>query len=141
MNKIKLTVPSLIKKKFQLGWLGCCNCDLVVLGLSPWSASCQLGFSSTSCQFEYLSPYFKVHMATRWTIRHSLMLFWFKIFNEWNQEVTIHRPNILTLLSSTFIKGDLNAVTRGPFIHSLISCPFLWRGVNRCLEVSHHHHD
>ena len=26
-------------------------------------------------------------------------------FNEWNQEVTIHRPNILTLLSSAFIRG------------------------------------
>ena len=37
------------------------------------------------------------------------------------EEVTIHRPNILTLLSSAFIRGDLNAATRGPFIWSLIS--------------------
>ena len=26
-------------------------------------------------------------------------------FNEWNQDVTIHRPNILTLLSSAFVRG------------------------------------
>ena len=32
------------------------------------------------------------------------------------EEVTIHRPNVSTLLSSAFIRGDLNAATRGPFI-------------------------
>ena len=32
------------------------------------------------------------------------------------EEVTIHRPNVSTLLSSAFIRGDLNATTRGPFI-------------------------
>ena len=37
------------------------------------------------------------------------------------EEVTIHRPNASTLLSSAFIGGDLNAGTRGPFIRSLIS--------------------
>ena len=30
------------------------------------------------------------------------------------EEVTIHRPNVSTLLSSAFIRGDLNAATRGP---------------------------
>ena len=29
---------------------------------------------------------------------------------------TIHRPNLSTILSSAFIRGDLDAVTRGPFI-------------------------
>ena len=28
------------------------------------------------------------------------------------EEVTIHRPNVSTLLSSAFIRGDLNAATR-----------------------------
>ena len=31
-------------------------------------------------------------------------------------EVTIHRPNVSTLLLSAFIRGDLNTATRGPFI-------------------------
>ena len=41
------------------------------------------------------------------------------------EEVTIHRPNVSTLLSSAFIRGDLNAATRGPFIWSLIFSQFL----------------
>ena len=45
-------------------------------------------------------------------------------FNEGTEEVTIHRPNVSTFLSSAFIRGDLNAATRGPFIRSLISCLF-----------------
>ena len=32
------------------------------------------------------------------------------------EEVTIHRPNVSTLLSSAFIRGDLNAATRDPVI-------------------------
>ena len=48
--------------------------------------------------------------------RHSLMLLWFTDLMNVTEEVTIHRPNVSTLLSSTFIRGDLNAVTRGPFI-------------------------
>ena len=71
---------------------------------------------------------------------------WFDVtlvqrFNEYNREVTIHRPNASTLLSSAFISGDLIAATRGPFICYLISCPFFLRGVNRRLVVRHHHHD
>ena len=67
--------------------------------------------------------YIKVHMATRWTIRHGLMLLWFTDLMNVTKEVTIHRPNVSTLLSSAFIKGDLNAASRGPFIRSL-SCLF-----------------
>ena len=65
--------------------------------------------------------YIKVHTATRWTIRHSLMLHWFADLMNVTEEVTIHRPNVSTLLSSAFIRGDLNAATRGPLIWSLIS--------------------
>ena len=63
-------------------------------------------------------------MATRWTIRHGLMLLWFKDLMNVTEEVIVHRPNVLTLLSSPFTEGDLNAATRGPFIQSLISCLF-----------------
>ena len=38
--------------------------------------------------------------------------------------VTIHKSNVSTLLTSAFIRGDLIAATRGPFICLLISCPF-----------------
>ena len=47
---------------------------------------------------------------------HSLMLLWFTDLMNVTEEVTIHRPNVSTLLSSAFIRGDLNAATRGPFI-------------------------
>ena len=60
--------------------------------------------------------YIKVHTATRWTIRHSLMLLWFTDLMNVTEEVTIHRPNVSTLLSSAFIRDDLNAATRGLFI-------------------------
>ena len=65
-------------------------------------------------------------MATRWTIRHGLVLLWFTDLMNVTEEVTIHRPNASTLLSSAFIRGDLNATTRGPFIRSLISCLFFF---------------
>ena len=55
-------------------------------------------------------------MATRWTIRHSLMLLWFANLMNVTEEVAIHRPNVSTLLFSAFIRGDLNAATKGPFI-------------------------
>ena len=63
-----------------------------------------------------LMKYIKVHKATTWTIRHGLMLLWFTDFMNATEEVTIHRPNVSTLLSSAFTRGDLNAATRGPFI-------------------------
>ena len=62
-------------------------------------------------------------------------------FNECNREVTIHRPNVSTPLSSAFIRGDLIATTRGYFIFSFIICPFFWRGVNKRYVVSRHHYD
>ena len=65
-------------------------------------------------------------MATRWTIRHGLVLLWFTDLMNVTEEVTIHRPNVSTLLSSAFIRGDLNTTTRGPFIRSLISCLFFF---------------
>ena len=55
-------------------------------------------------------------------ITHGLMLLWFKDLMNVREEVTIHRPNVSTLLSSAFLRGDLNAAARGPFIRSLISC-------------------
>ena len=62
------------------------------------------------------AKYIKVHTATRWTIRHSLKLLWFADLMNVTEEVTIHRPNVSTFLSSAFIRGDLNAATSGPFI-------------------------
>ena len=53
---------------------------------------------------------------TNLILRHSLMLLWFADLMNVTEEVTIHRPNVSTLLSSAFIRGDLNAATRGPFI-------------------------
>ena len=52
---------------------------------------------------------------------HGLMLLWFTDVMNVTEEVTVHRLNVSTLLSSAFIRGDLNAATRGPFIWSLIS--------------------
>ena len=60
--------------------------------------------------------YIKVHTATRLTIRHGLILLWFADLMNVTEEVTIHRPNVSTLLSGAFIRGDLNTATRGPFI-------------------------
>ena len=53
---------------------------------------------------------------TNLILRHSLMLLWFADLMNVTEEVTIHRPNVSTLLSSAFIRGDLNAATSGPFI-------------------------
>ena len=60
--------------------------------------------------------YIKVHTATRCTIRHSLILLWFADLMNVTEAVTIHRPNVSTLLSSAFIRGGLNAPTKGAFI-------------------------
>ena len=37
------------------------------------------------------------------------MLLWFVDLMNVTEEVTIHRPNVLTLLFTPFIRGDLNA--------------------------------
>ena len=85
------------------------------------------------CLFRYLSrAYIKVHTATRWTIRHSLKLHWFADLMNVTEEVTIHRPNVSTLLSSAFIRGDLNAATRGLFIWYLLAAFFLNVGSMNC---------
>ena len=44
--------------------------------------------------------------------RHGLMLLWFADLMNVTEEVTIHRPNVSILLSSAFIRGDLNAEQR-----------------------------
>ena len=49
-------------------------------------------------------------------IRHGLMLLWFTDLMNVTEEVIIHRPNVSTLMSSAFIRGDLNTETRDPFI-------------------------
>ena len=58
------------------------------------------------------------------TVWNGLMLLWFTDLMNVTEEVTTHRPNVSTLLSSAFIRGDVNAATRGPFLRSLISCLF-----------------
>ena len=68
------------------------------------------------------------------------MLLWFKDLMNVTEKLQFIDP-MFQHLSSAFIRGDLNAATRGPFIRSLISCPFFWQGVNKCQEVSHHHHN
>ena len=57
-----------------------------------------------------LIKYIKVHMATRWTIRHGLMLLWFTDLMNVTEEVTIHRPNVSILPSSALIEG-LNVIS------------------------------
>ena len=36
--------------------------------------------------------YIKVHMRTKWIIRHGLMLLWFTYLVNVTEEFTIHRP-------------------------------------------------
>ena len=60
--------------------------------------------------------YIKVHTATSLTIRYGSILLWFTDLMNVTEEVTTHRPDVSTLLSSAFIRGDLNVATRGPFI-------------------------
>ena len=44
------------------------------------------------------------------------MLPWFADLMNITEEVTIHRPKVSTLLSSAFIRGDLNAATKGAWL-------------------------
>ena len=48
------------------------------------------------------------------------MLLWFTDLMNVTEEVTIHRPNVSTLLSSAFIRGDLNAVTETCDVYTYI---------------------
>ena len=79
-----------------------------------------MSLSPTATLLTRAIKYIKVQTTTRWTIRHGLMLLWFTDLMNVTEEDTIQRPNVSTLLSSAFIRGDLNAATRGPFILSLI---------------------
>ena len=56
-------------------------------------------------------------MATRWTIGHSLILLGFKDLMNVTEEVTIHRPNVSTLLSSAFISLSLSLMSFTPNKH------------------------
>ena len=62
------------------------------------------------------SIFIMAEFSTTSTYRHSLKLHWFADLMNVTEEVTIHRPNVSTLLSSAFIRGNLKAATRGPFI-------------------------
>ena len=57
-------------------------------------------------------------------LRHGLVLLWFKDLLNVTEKLQFRDPTFSTILCTAFIRGDLIAVTRGPFIHSLISCPF-----------------
>ena len=95
-------------------------CCCILLLYSSRHMQSQTAFYFSWCHKDF-EKYIKVHTTTRWTIRHGLMLPWFTDLMNVTEEVTIHRPNDSTLLSSAFIRGDLNTATRGPFIWSLIS--------------------
>ena len=58
---------------------------------------------------------FALQLETNPSVRHGLILFWFTDLMNVTKEVTIHRSNILTLLSSTFIRGDLNSYNKRSF--------------------------
>ena len=66
--------------------------------------------------------YIKVHTATRWTIRHSLTLLWFADLMNVTEEVTIHRPNASTLLSSAFIMTQVDLAFKFPKLNSMREC-------------------
>ena len=71
--------------------------------------------TKSNTEFDYFPVYYKQH-STKKGIRHGLLLLWFTDLMNVTEEVIIHRPNVSTLLSSAFIRGDLNTATRGPFI-------------------------
>ena len=122
-NQVLLCYHFLVDKRCSLTPLHVspiffCCCTLLLYSSRHMQSQTAFYFSWCHKDFE---KYIKVHMTTRWTIRHGLMLPWFTDLMNVTEEVTIHRPNNSTLLSSAFIRGDLNAATRGPFIWSLIS--------------------
>ena len=47
------------------------------------------------------------------------MLPWFADLMNVTEEVTIHKPNVSTLLSSAFIRGDLNKLVQAVVFHAL----------------------
>ena len=60
--------------------------------------------------------YIKVHTATRWTIRHSLMLLWFADLMNVTEEVTIHiKEPLVAAFRSPLMKAlDRSVETLGP---------------------------
>ena len=58
---------------------------------------------------------FGLQLETNPSVRHGLMLLWFTDLMNVTKEVTIHRSNILTTLSSAFIRGDLNSYNKRSF--------------------------
>ena len=67
--------------------------------------------------------YLKVHTATRWTIRHSLMLHWFADLMNVTEEAKIHRPNPKrdSIHSYSWVERDsihLYSWVKGDGIHS-----------------------
>ena len=48
-------------------------------------------------------------------LRYGLMLLWFKDLMSVTEKLhSLNRPNVLTLPSGAYIRGDLNTATRGP---------------------------
>ena len=60
-----------------------------------------MSLSPTATLLTRAIKYIKVHTATRWTIRHGLMLLWFTDLMNVTEEVTIHSQFILV------VKGPL----------------------------------
>ena len=74
-------------------------------------------FAQSLQRAEYSSMFFLYdYLRESLNIRHGLMLLWFTDLMNVTEEVTIHGPKVSTLLSSAFIRGDLNAAKRGSFI-------------------------
>ena len=59
----------------------------------PHIQTCVFGYPKTRVRISNTcQDMLKVHTATRWTMRHSLMLLWFADLMNVTEEVTIHRP-------------------------------------------------
>ena len=83
---------------------------LVLPGLLSWNESpCFLILNNLQATW---IKYIKVHMATRWTIRHSLMLFWLLLllligFAQWNALNFIEKIILETKLTGEEYKVKL----------------------------------
>ena len=76
----------------------------IALSQTPFDLPQNNGCAPLSQKTKYLTTYIKVHTATRWTIRHSLKLHWFADLMNVTEEVTIHRPNVSTLLNNIILR-------------------------------------
>ena len=59
--------------------------------------------------------------------RHGLILLWFIDLMNVTEEVTIHRPNVSTLLSSSFFRGDVTLQQEVLLYDPLLAAFFLTR--------------